>query len=1076
MRLRILGPLRLWREGVEVEIGPRQRAYLLALLLARQGRPTSAGELINLMWDGAAPASALNVIHKYVGSLRRLLEPELPARSAGTFLLRRGDGYLCTAGPGLLDLADFRQLTEAAGSAVTEGRNELAMDRYESALDLWTGPAGGGLLHGPSAAPVFTALDDEFVQASITASVLAVAMGQPKRVLRALHLAAAIAPLHEPVQASLIALLGAAGQRAEALAVFGDVRRRLAEELGIDPGPVLQEAFQRVLSDRAMSHRTGRSSESALDRSTAHPTESRTGTARSVPSAAALVGRTSELAQLRRTVEAVLDGGAAIALVEGEPGIGKSSLLEDIAAGAAARGARAVWGRCLDGAGTPSMWPWIQAVGTLLDHLPSDLRQGWLEADLGHLIAARRNDPVNSIAHDSHAQFRLFEQAVAAVAQSSALRPVILLLDDLQWADASSLQLLEHLLARLPARTGVLCALRSCDPAPGRELARTLAVASRVPDHRRMLLEPLAPAQVGQLVRRETGQDISPDAARSVHDRTAGNPLLVLELARSLAGKTELTAESVASSGVPTTVRDIVRDRMTGLEPIARELLDIAAVVGRTVDINLLARVADLDVDSCMAYLEPVQALGIVGPTPDDPFTYQFVHDLVRQGVSGAATPRQVAATHLRIADALEHIGTDGDSLAERVAHHLWRSGPLADPARAAAALIRAGRGAMAKTALQEADHYLRSAVELARSSDLLELELSALSQLIAVAGMRSMYGASCLALVERAAQVARGLGRERQAAGLLYSRWAAHAQGIELHLSGPLARRLLAEGDASYDPIVRAYGLQAWGIHLWDIGCVGDAFRYLSRSNEALLGDLDSRDDDPVRHDLRLLILGMLAETAALHGRLDHAREVLDRLVSSAGVDPYSITVEATFSSRIAVLAGDPQRAQSAAERGFSADPALSFEYLGTYQRLARHWAAAMTGSDPAGEATKVARLIERHFLHPPRSCVATWYGLLAEMWMAADGLNEATVALDKADACVRHYGQRYAQSLLILLRAVLLRATGESKDAVRRLAERARQVAVDDEAHLIAMRAGRFIESLESPTERDRPRRLSR
>ena len=98
--LQILGPLRIWRDGAEQDAGPRQQAYLLALLLARAGRPTSTSELIDLIWGDDAPSSALNVLHKYIGGLRRLFEPQLPVRESGSYLHRRGTAYLLAAGPG----------------------------------------------------------------------------------------------------------------------------------------------------------------------------------------------------------------------------------------------------------------------------------------------------------------------------------------------------------------------------------------------------------------------------------------------------------------------------------------------------------------------------------------------------------------------------------------------------------------------------------------------------------------------------------------------------------------------------------------------------------------------------------------------------------------------------------------------------------------------------------------------------------------------------------------------------------------------------------------------------------------
>ena len=217
----------------------------------------------------------------------------------------------------------------------------------------------------------------------------------------------------------------------------------------------------------------------------------------------------------------------------------------------------------------------------------------------------------------------------------------------------------------------------------------------------------------------------------------------------------------------------------------------------------------------------------------------------------------------------------------------------------------------------------------------LAELELTALSQLTAVVGMRSMYGASALDLLERAEHLALGLGRELEATGFLYSRWAAYAQGIELNRSGPLARRLLEQGYASSDPIVRAYGLQAWGIHQWDVGNIGDAFRYLSQSERTLLANLARHDEDPVRRDLKLLMTGMLAETTALHGDVDAAGTLLDALEATAGDNPYRITVWASMAARIASIVGDPASAARAAELGIAVDP-------GILLRLPRYLSAA--------------------------------------------------------------------------------------------------------------------------------------
>ncbi|GAA0242660.1 hypothetical protein GCM10009539_30120 [Cryptosporangium japonicum] len=248
LRLQILGPLRIWRNGVELDVGPPQQAYLLALLLSRDGRPISTDDLIDLIWDQDAPASALNVIHKYVGALRRLLEPALPARETGSYLMRQGNGYLFAARPGTLDLTSFRALTRAAKDDRAAGHPADALDRYVEALRLWNGSTADALARDSATTGLHTALDGEFHEACCAAAELAVALDQSSRVLPSLRLAARMAPLHEQVQAGLVRALAADGQQAEALAVFRATRERLAEDLGIDPGPALQEAQRQVLS------------------------------------------------------------------------------------------------------------------------------------------------------------------------------------------------------------------------------------------------------------------------------------------------------------------------------------------------------------------------------------------------------------------------------------------------------------------------------------------------------------------------------------------------------------------------------------------------------------------------------------------------------------------------------------------------------------------------------------------------------------------------------------------------------------------------------------------------------------
>lgn len=1047
LRLQILGPLRIWRDGVELDAGPPQQAYLLAILLARVGEPISMRELVDLVWAEDIPASAVNILQKYVGALRRLLEPTLPARDPGSHLQRRGNAYLFVANSRTLDVVAFRDLVGTADTAVAEQRLDAALDQYLQAVALWHGSAGDGLVYGSSAVPIFAGLEDEFRHACMAAADLAIALEQPERALPSLYLAARMAQFNETVQATLITVLAAAGRPAEALSVFQTVRARLVEELGIDPGPALVAAHMGVLK-RAPTEETSYE----RPRPRAHVTSI----------VDHFVGRTEELALLRYAAQSALDHGTGLVIVEGEPGAGKTRLLEEAGAEAEQRGALVVWGRCIQGAGTPSMWPWVQVIGTILDNVQDAARKDWRAGELGRLVTPHGSDQTVSALPDSGAQFRFFEQAVALVHQVSAQRPVVLFIDDLQWADAASLDLFRHLTARLPAGAAVIGALRDRAPVPSSELASTLAAASRVQHQRRIRLGPLGPAEVAELIRREIGRDPGLEATRVIHTRTAGNPFFVRELSRLLVKGDVLSETATARTAVPASVRDVVRDRMMELDGDVRDFLQTAALIGRDVDLTLLARAAGLGLQSCLERLGACEELGLLKPSPGNPYSFSFSHDLVRESVAEVVSPPRMARMHLLVADALDHEATDTEMVAERLAHHLWSAGPLADPVRTATALLQAARCAAAKMALESAVRQLRLAAELARTAGTAELELSALSLLTAVDGMRAGYVGSAVDLLERAEHLARSLGRERDAADFLFSRWAAYAQGIQLGRAGQLARQLMEQSETSVDPVVGAYGRYAWGIHQWGVGNVGEAYRYLSRSSWTALDGPGDGDDDPLRRDLRLLAVAMRAMMTALHGGEDEALDLLDAMEVAVGDDPYAITVWAAFSARIAALTGDPARALHAAQRGISVDPAFSFGYLGSYQRLGRCWARAVTGDNPVEAATEAQELITTTLSDPPRSGLATWYGLLGEMWLAAGKPDRAAAALDLADSALDTYGQRYAEGLLLLIRARVLQARGEPVAAVRVVAERARVLSVEREAHLFARRAEALLASL--------------
>ncbi|MEU2285843.1 BTAD domain-containing putative transcriptional regulator [Streptomyces sp. NPDC013178] len=335
MRFEVLGPVRAWREDDELDLGfPQQRA-LLALLLAHTGRAVPTSEILDVLWAERPPASAQNVVRRYAGALRRLLEPELPPRAPGRRLLRRPGGYLLAVDPDEVDLLRFRELTRQGKRAAATGRPETAARRFTEALGEWRGPVAMGIPASAREHVQFTAVERELLQTAGMAADAALLCGRAEQVLPALRRATALDPLDEPLHARLILSLAACGLQAEALKVYEDVRRRLTAELGIAPGAELAEAHTRVLRQEVGRLKSGPTvdlgREAPVVRVGSGGAAERPSLARPAqlpPDPAAFAGRGTELEWLTDRAGAVPGGARAPAavLIGGMAGVGKTTL------------------------------------------------------------------------------------------------------------------------------------------------------------------------------------------------------------------------------------------------------------------------------------------------------------------------------------------------------------------------------------------------------------------------------------------------------------------------------------------------------------------------------------------------------------------------------------------------------------------------------------------------------------------------------------------------------------------------------------------------------------------------------
>ncbi|MCO8276769.1 winged helix-turn-helix domain-containing protein [Actinoplanes sp. TRM 88003] len=228
----------------ELDLGGRQQRLVLALLLARAGSTVSLSELVDTIWEDDPPASAVNIVHRSIGALRRLVEPDLPVRATGRYLTRQAAGYQLRVGADRLDLLRFRSLVTRARRT---GDPVRAVRLFTDALALWQGRCATGLEPVAGSQPAFVALESERSHAARDAADQALRAGLARAVIPALRHAAGLDPLDEALQARLLLALAADGRQAEAFDLFRALRRRLDDELGIGPGPELQAAYDRLL-------------------------------------------------------------------------------------------------------------------------------------------------------------------------------------------------------------------------------------------------------------------------------------------------------------------------------------------------------------------------------------------------------------------------------------------------------------------------------------------------------------------------------------------------------------------------------------------------------------------------------------------------------------------------------------------------------------------------------------------------------------------------------------------------------------------------------------------------------------
>ncbi|HEY6778903.1 MAG TPA: AAA family ATPase [Thermoleophilaceae bacterium] len=423
------------------------------------------------------------------------------------------------------------------------------------------------------------------------------------------------------------------------------------------------------------------------------------------------VGRARELADLASALEEAVSGRGSLVLVTGEPGIGKTRLMSELAWFGSQRGVRVATGRCWEEGGAPPFWPWMQVIRTL----GGDLEE--LVVPTGAKAAPR---PAPAAVLPEGERLRLFDAVGRFLAGASSERPIVVVLDDLHAGDEPSLLLLRFLGEVLAeARVLVVASYREAERRV-RELSDVFAELARV--GRRIPLRGLTRADIEAYVATVTGSMVSRQAVARLHEVTGGNPYFLGEVVSLLAaGDTLDSLDEPARDPllrIPEEVRALIRRRVAALPREAVAALRLAAVIGREFDLHLLQRASRLSPPRTMAMLGAAAAVGLIAEVSATPRRYSFSHDLVRATLYGDLPPRRRLEFHQSVGRLLESAhGDDLDPHLSEIANHLFLAAPLGDAGRAVEYLVRAGDRASAVLGYEDAAIHYRRALELLASA-----------------------------------------------------------------------------------------------------------------------------------------------------------------------------------------------------------------------------------------------------------------------------------------------------------------------------------------------------------------------
>jgi hypothetical protein len=719
-----------------------------------------------------------------------------------------------------------------------------------------------------------------------------------------------------------------------------------------------------------------------------------------------------------------------LVLLRGEAGIGKTTLLEQFGSLATSAALPVHWGRAPSARGAPAFWPWIQVLRSLADGLEDDrlarAAAGPAEpvTQLLPELAQRlgRHDRVSAV-DPQLARFLLYE-AVAAFLNQALDGPAVILLDDLHWADVPSLELLSYLTPRLPGWQILLVAsYRDLDSERSTALDETLATVAREELVEEMALRGLPHPAVAALAELVTAEPVPDHLVTLLHERTAGNPFFVRQLA-------QLVLDSpgdpglIAAAGVPAGLQQVLARRRDGLPPPARRLVELAAVIGRQFDLRVLAEAAEISLEDALDLTDDIVQHGLLAT--GNAMRYQFVHALVQEVVYADLPPGRRVKLHARVATALETMGAPLDQLAE----HMWLGSQLLPHGAPLRYSLEAAEQAVKLLAYEQAETYLRRALQLA--ADALppdpHAELEVLLRLFQLTATNRGWGApEADEVLSRARELAEAGALDRDLVQMWWSLWTWLRTGRQMAMSNEIGAAWFAQAERSHDPVSLAVGHLMLAFAHFDDPDGEQAGKEELRRSRAALDDASAEEILAFPENLAVMI-GLAEAQVAIFVGDPAARALITSALETAERDgrPFPRAVALSFAAINTAFLPDPAHSLQLAESGLRLDEQFGFQWLEILATASHAWASAQLGEDPEEQVRRIREAQGRYESARQLGAEAQILVLLADTLVRCGRPEEARACLVRA--------QNVPSGYACLLRPVVERKLTELISGQRR------------------------------------------